>query len=173
MRTWQTVHSRETCILLEEGKGVGETRSLHSKELRNSFSSPNIVRVIKLSRMRPCGGHESRTCSWNYKFIWKYEGKILLYIKKFRGFESASELYRSSDRRRSAKLVSTLEDRGCHVVSATSPSYSNFDFLDLEPLLFLPSSSLNCSWGWVDPVPDPLLFRNIWQRQESNTGPLC
>jgi hypothetical protein len=36
-------------------------------------------------------------------------------------FESASELYRSSDRRRSAKLVPTLADRGCHVVSATSP----------------------------------------------------
>jgi hypothetical protein len=31
-----------------------------------------------------------------------------------RGFESASELYRSSDRRRSAKLVPTLADRGCH-----------------------------------------------------------
>jgi hypothetical protein len=30
--------------------------------------------------------------------------------KKLRGFESASELYRSSDRRRSAKLVPTLAD---------------------------------------------------------------
>jgi hypothetical protein len=48
-----------------------------------------------------------------------------------RGFESTSELYRSSDRRRSAKLVPTLADRGCQVVSATSPSDHNFDFLDL------------------------------------------
>jgi hypothetical protein len=47
---------------------------------------------------------------------------------KIRGFESASELYRSSDRRRSAKLVPTLADRGCHVVSATSPSDRNFLF---------------------------------------------
>jgi hypothetical protein len=46
-------------------------------------------------------------------------------------FESASELYRSSDRRRSAKLVPTLADRGCHVVSATRPSDRNSDFLDL------------------------------------------
>jgi hypothetical protein len=46
-------------------------------------------------------------------------------------FESASKLYRSSDRRRSAKLVPTLADRGCHVVSATSPSDCNFDFLDI------------------------------------------
>jgi hypothetical protein len=80
---------------------------------------------------------------------------------------------RSSDRRRSAKLVPTIADRGCHVVSATSPSDRNFDFLDLEPLLFLPSSSSNCSRGWVDPVPDPLLLRKIWQRWESNPGPLC
>jgi hypothetical protein len=33
--------------------------------------------------------------------------------------ESASELYRPSDRRLSAKLVPTLTDRGCCVVSAT------------------------------------------------------
>jgi hypothetical protein len=68
-------------------------------------------------------------------------------IVKLRGFESASELYRSSDRRRSAKLVPTSADRGCHVVSATSPSDRNFDFLDPEPLLFLLSSSSNCSRG--------------------------
>jgi hypothetical protein len=36
--------------------------------------------------------------------------------KKNCGFESASKLYRSSNRRRSARLVSTLADRGCHVV---------------------------------------------------------
>jgi hypothetical protein len=53
------------------------------------------------------------------------------------------------------KNKKTLADRGCHLVSATSPS----DLLDLEPLLFLPSSSSNCSRGWVDPVPDPLLLR--------------
>jgi hypothetical protein len=62
-------------------------------------------------------------------------------------FESASELYRSRDRRRSAKLVPTLSDRGCIVVSATSPSDRNFDFLDLEPLLFVSSISSNCSRG--------------------------
>jgi hypothetical protein len=92
---------------------------------------------------------------------------------KLRGFESASELYRSSDRRRSAKLVPTLADRGCHAVSVTNPSDRNFDFLDLEPLLFLPSSYSNCSRGWVDSVADPLLLRKILQRRESNLGPLC
>jgi hypothetical protein len=35
--------------------------------------------------------------------------------------ESASELYRPSDSRLSAKLVSTFADRRCHVVSVTDP----------------------------------------------------
>jgi hypothetical protein len=35
--------------------------------------------------------------------------------------KSASELYRPSDRRLSAKLVPTSADRGCHVVSVTDP----------------------------------------------------
>jgi hypothetical protein len=40
---------------------------------------------------------------------------------KNKKLESASELYRPSDRRLSAKLVPTLADRGCRVVSATDP----------------------------------------------------
>jgi hypothetical protein len=35
--------------------------------------------------------------------------------------ESASELYRARDSRLSAKLVPTLADRGCRVVSAANP----------------------------------------------------
>jgi hypothetical protein len=33
----------------------------------------------------------------------------------------ASELYRSSDRRLSARLVPTVANRGCHVVSVADP----------------------------------------------------
>jgi hypothetical protein len=40
--------------------------------------------------------------------------------------ESASKLYRPSDCRLSAKLVPTLADRGCRVVSATNPPQSLF-----------------------------------------------
>jgi hypothetical protein len=48
---------------------------------------------------------------------------------ELRGFSPlANYTDRSSDRRRSAKLVPTLADRGCHVVSVTSPSDRNFDF---------------------------------------------
>jgi hypothetical protein len=44
--------------------------------------------------------------------------------------ESASELYRPSDRRLSAKLVSIFADRECHVVSVTDPYGRILDFLD-------------------------------------------
>jgi hypothetical protein len=50
--------------------------------------------------------------------------------------EFASELYRPSDRRLSAKLVSTFADRACHVVSVTDPYGSNFGFLDLSRYFF-------------------------------------
>jgi hypothetical protein len=40
---------------------------------------------------------------------------------KLRGLQSASELYRPSDRRLLAKFVPTFADRGCRVVSATDP----------------------------------------------------
>jgi hypothetical protein len=51
-------------------------------------------------------------------------------INKLRGFSPQSELYRPSDRRLSAKLVATLADRGCRVVSATNLTAVNFGFLD-------------------------------------------
>jgi hypothetical protein len=44
------------------------------------------------------------------------------------GLKSASELYRPSDRRLSAKLVSTLADRGRRVVSAANPHGRLFRF---------------------------------------------
>jgi CBS-domain-containing membrane protein len=44
--------------------------------------------------------------------------------------ESASELYRPSDRRFSAKLVPTFADRGCHMVSVTDPYGGILGFLD-------------------------------------------
>jgi hypothetical protein len=41
--------------------------------------------------------------------------------KKTPWSESASELYRPSDRRLSAKLLPTFADKGCHVFSVTDP----------------------------------------------------
>jgi CBS-domain-containing membrane protein len=50
--------------------------------------------------------------------------------------ESESELYRPSDRRLSAKLVSTFADKGCHVVSVMDPYGSILGFLDRSRYFF-------------------------------------
>jgi hypothetical protein len=47
--------------------------------------------------------------------------RMCVYIYKTPWPESASELYRPSDRRLSAKLVLTFADIVCHVVSVTDP----------------------------------------------------
>jgi hypothetical protein len=52
--------------------------------------------------------------------------------------ESASELYRPSDRLLSAKIVPAFSDRGCCVVNTTDPFGRN---REPEPLLSLPSSA--------------------------------
>jgi hypothetical protein len=44
--------------------------------------------------------------------------------------ESASELYRPSDRRFSAKWLPTFADKRCHVVSVTDPYGHILGFLD-------------------------------------------
>jgi hypothetical protein len=49
--------------------------------------------------------------------------------------ESASEPYRPSDRRLSAKLLPTFVDRGCHVVSVTDPYSRTLGFLDLQSVI--------------------------------------
>jgi hypothetical protein len=50
--------------------------------------------------------------------------------KKLHSLESETELYRTSDRRLSAKLLPTFADRGCHVVIVTDPYGLILGFLD-------------------------------------------
>jgi hypothetical protein len=68
----------------------------------------------------------------NEKKLYYKEIKILNYKDKNKTPwpESASELYRQTDRRLSAKLVPTFADRGCHVVSVMDPYGLILDFLD-------------------------------------------
>jgi hypothetical protein len=49
---------------------------------------------------------------------------------------SASKLYLASDHYLSVKLVQTLADRGCHVVSLTDPQSRNLGFLDRSRCFF-------------------------------------
>jgi hypothetical protein len=50
--------------------------------------------------------------------------------------ESASKLYRPSDRRLSAKLVPTFADGGCNVVSVTDPYGRILGFLSRRSYFF-------------------------------------
>jgi hypothetical protein len=68
-------------------------------------------------------------------------------------------LYRPSNRLLSTKLVSTVADRGCHVVSATNPSGRNIGFLDRSSYFLFQLAPRLYSRGWVDFVPGPLLLR--------------
>jgi hypothetical protein len=64
--------------------------------------------------------------------------KLLLYKKKQTPWsESASELYRPSDRRFSAKWLSTFADKWCHVVSVTDPYGRILGFLDRCRYIFI------------------------------------
>jgi hypothetical protein len=73
--------------------------------------------------------------------------------------QSASELYRPSDRRLLAKLVPTFADRRCHVVSVTDPYDRILAFLDRSRYFFFQAAPQLYSRGWVDFVPDALLLR--------------
>jgi hypothetical protein len=70
-----------------------------------------------------------------------------------------SELNRLSDHRLSAKLVPTFADRGCHVVSVRDTYSRILGFLDQSRYFFFQVAPQLYSWGWVDPVPHPLLFK--------------
>jgi hypothetical protein len=72
--------------------------------------------------------------------------------------ESASELCWPNDSRLSAKLVLTLAERAPRVQSDGSlQPYSRIS--RPEPLLFSQVAPQLYSRGWVNPIPDPLLFR--------------
>jgi hypothetical protein len=73
--------------------------------------------------------------------------------------ESASKLYRPSDRRLSGKLVPTFEDRGCHMVSVTYPYGRIPGFPDRSRYFSFQVAPQLYSRSWVEPVPDPLLIR--------------
>jgi hypothetical protein len=83
--------------------------------------------------------------------------------------ESVIKLYRPSDRRLSAKLVSDFAGRGCHVVSAKDPYGSILAFLYRSRYFFFQVAPQLYSRGKVDPVQDPLLFSS--SARESNPGP--
>jgi hypothetical protein len=85
--------------------------------------------------------------------------EIANFVKKTPWSESASELYRPSDRRLSSKLVPTFADRGCHEVSETDHYNRILSFLDRSRYFSYQVAPQLYSRGWMDPVSDPLLLR--------------
>jgi hypothetical protein len=83
----------------------------------------------------------------------------LLKQKKLRGLSPQTELYRPSDRRRSAKLVPAFAARGFRVVSVTDPHGRILGFLDRSRYYFFQVAPQLYSRGWADPVTDPVLLR--------------
>jgi hypothetical protein len=75
--------------------------------------------------------------------------------------ESVSELYRPTDRRLSAKLMSNFADGECHVDSVTNPYGRNLGFLDPSLYFFFQVAPQLYSRGCVDPVPDPLRLKSL------------
>jgi hypothetical protein len=94
-------------------------------------------------------------------------------IKKTQWPESASELYRPSDRRLLPKLAPTFADRGCHVVSVTDPYGSILGFLDRSRYFFFQVASQLYSRVWVDTVPDSPLLRKSGSAGNRSPGPVA
>jgi hypothetical protein len=100
----------------------------------------HIIDIVKCKQMN----------SIHHGYTWQLQKK-----KK----NSASKLYRPSDRRLSAKLVPIFADRGSHVVSVTDSYGHILAFLDRSRYFFFQVAPQLYSRDWVDPVPDPLLLR--------------
>jgi hypothetical protein len=79
-----------------------------------------------------------RQQSWDSRFgnLKSHLYIYITYLNKPPWPETASELYRPSDRSLSAKLVATFADRRCHVVSVTDPYGRILDFLDQSCYFF-------------------------------------
>jgi hypothetical protein len=82
--------------------------------------------------------------------------------------ESASELYRRSDRHLLAKKVPTFEDRGVSRGQRDVSLRPYWRFSRPKPLLLFQVAPQLYSQGWVDPVPRPTTTQKIWQRREPN-----
>jgi hypothetical protein len=83
---------------------------------------------------------------------------ILCWLKKTLWSESASELYRPSDHRLSAKWLPTFCGERVPRGQPDGSLLPYSQFSRQEPLLFYQVAPQLYSGGWVDPVPDPLLF---------------
>jgi hypothetical protein len=114
--------------------------------------------------MHNCQG-SGHTSSFNSHPLYRKRDAIILWLygwkpaQKTPWPESASELYRPSDRCFLAKLVPTFADRGVPMVCVTDFYGRILGFLERSKFFFFQVALQLYSRGRVDPVPDPLLLR--------------
>jgi hypothetical protein len=122
---WCFIHSLETW-----GKYIYVKKRVKTLFLNAGFLDWYVVHHIKIYCRLSCILNLAETVigvlanqrlpSHPFTQIFMYTSHLLLMITT-PWPESASELYRPSDRHLWAKLVPTFADRGCHVVSVTDP----------------------------------------------------
>jgi hypothetical protein len=100
-----------------------KNRPRPNKGLHNNNNTNNIN-----SKWINCWKEQTKRGSHNFRI--SQAGSDLTTNKQTPWSESASELYRPSDRRLSAKWLPTFADRVWHVVSVTDPYGRILDFLD-------------------------------------------
>jgi hypothetical protein len=93
------------------------------------------VRMSKSCTQSVLLGHLTQHYLCHYLLMSEFSSQSI-HTKQTPWPESASELYRPSDRRLSAKLVQTFADRGCHVVSVTDLYLRIPGFLDRSRYFF-------------------------------------
>jgi hypothetical protein len=156
---------------------------LHCKDVVTSSAHAGyVVGFDSRQRTRCCwtyqGGHFTRACFEiegnvsNLRRLSQNPWQIANATHKLKllGLSPRANYTDRADRRLSAKLVSTFENRGCHVGRVTDPYGRIFGFLDLSRYFFFFQAAPQLySRGWLDPVSDPLLLR-ISERWESDLG---
>jgi hypothetical protein len=110
-------------------------------------SSPSFIRVADRPAAIFCNGQRNSE-------VFCYKKNSVVLVRK--------RTIRPSDRSLPAKLVPTLADRGCRVVSATDPHGRNLGFFDPEPLLFHSSSSSIILTRLSGPRSRPTSSQKIW-----------
>jgi hypothetical protein len=96
-----------------------------------------LGRDLLLDRVCPIEGlYQGRSDHWTLQIFKKISTSILQHSSRTPWPETASELYRPSDSRLSAKIVPTLADKKCHVVSVMNPYCRNLGLLDRSRYFF-------------------------------------
>jgi hypothetical protein len=113
---------------------------------------------LKPRRVPHCPAARFRKAVYQSSFSCKWENQTERCLREAGG-RYASEIYQTSNRRLSAKLVPTFADRRVSRSQRGESLAAVISFLDRSRYFFFQVAPQLYSRGWVDPVADPLLLR--------------